>query len=105
MSEPGFDQDAWLNRIGYRGSRAPTLETLHGLVAAQAAAIAYESIDVLLGRPPKLDLESLQRKMIATRRGGYCFEQNFLFRAGLRSLRFDVTSLQARVVRGLQIDA
>jgi N-hydroxyarylamine O-acetyltransferase len=60
---------------------------------------------VLLDRPPKLDLAALQAKMIANRRGGYCFEQNFLFRAGLRSLGFDVTSLQARVVRGLAIDA
>jgi N-hydroxyarylamine O-acetyltransferase len=105
MSEPGFDQDAWLDRIGYRGSLVPELETLRGLVVAHAAAISYESIDVLLERPPKLDLPSLQPKMIASRRGGYCFEQNFLFRAGLRSLGFDVTSLQARVVRGLAIDA
>jgi N-hydroxyarylamine O-acetyltransferase len=101
----GFDHDAWLTRIGYEGSRAPTLATLRGLVASHSAAISYESIDVLLERPPKLDLDSLQRKMIASRRGGYCFEQNFLFRAGLRSLGFDVTSLQARVVRGLAIDA
>src|SRR5215470_8104035 len=105
MSELGFDQDAWLSRIGYKGSRVPELESLRGLVAAHSASISYESIDVLLDRPPRLDLETLQRKMIARRRGGYCFEQNFLFRAGLRSLGFDVTSLQARVVRGLQIDA
>jgi N-hydroxyarylamine O-acetyltransferase len=105
MSAVVFDQDAWLTRIGYQGSRAPTLATLRGLVAAHSAAISYESIDVLLERPPKLDLDSLQRKMIASRRGGYCFEQNFLFRAGLRSLGFDITSLQARVVRGLAIDA
>jgi N-hydroxyarylamine O-acetyltransferase len=104
-SEPSFDQDAWLGRIGYRGSRAPTLETLRGLVDAHSAAISYESIDVLLDRPPRLDLAALQRKMIAARRGGYCFEQNMLFRGGLLSLGFDVTSLQARVVRGLAIDA
>jgi N-hydroxyarylamine O-acetyltransferase len=104
MSESSFDQDAWLSRIEYRGSRAPTLETLRGLVDAHAA-ISYESIDVLLDRPPQLDIESLQAKMIGKRRGGYCFEQNFLFRAGLRSLGFDITSLQARVVRGLAIDA
>src|SRR5262252_8201142 len=105
MSGDSFDQDAWLGRIGYRRSRAPTLGTLRGLVDAHSSAIPYESIDVLLDRPPKLDLPSLQRKMIAQRRGGYCFEQNFLFRAGLRSLGFDITSLQARVVRGLAIDA
>jgi N-hydroxyarylamine O-acetyltransferase len=105
MSEDHFDQDAWLHRIGYGGKRAPVLETLRGVIAAHSAAISYESIDVLLDRPPKLDLDSLQRKMIASRRGGYCFEQNILFRGGLRSLGFDVTSLQARVVRGLAIDA
>jgi N-hydroxyarylamine O-acetyltransferase len=105
MSEAGFDQDAWLNRIGYRGPREPTLAVLRDLVYAHATAISYESIDVLLDRPPGLDLASLQRKMILKRRGGYCFEQNFLFRAGLRSLGFDVSSLQARVVRGLAIDA
>ena len=81
------------------------LETLRGVVEAHSAAISYESIDVLLERPPKLDLDSLQRKMIAGGRSGYCFEQYILFRGGLRSLGFDVTSLQARVVRGLAIDA
>ena len=98
MSEDRFDRDAWLDRIGYQGSRAPVLETLRGVVQAHSTAISYESIDVLLDRAPKLDLDSLQRKMIAGGRGGYCFEQNMLFRGGLRSLGFDVTSLQARVV-------
>jgi N-hydroxyarylamine O-acetyltransferase len=105
MSDESFDQDAWLHRIGHEGSRTPTLETLRAVLAAHATAIAYESIDVLLDRHPKLDVGSLQRKMIAGGRGGYCFEQNMLFRAGLRSLGFAVTSLQARVVRGLPVDA
>src|SRR5438105_120124 len=104
MSEHQFDQDAWFKRIGYKGPSTPTLETLRGLIEAHAAAISYESIDVLLDRMPRLDLVSLQRKMIGSRRGGYCFEQNMLFRGGLRALGFDVTSLQARVVRGLAID-
>jgi N-hydroxyarylamine O-acetyltransferase len=105
MSEDHFEQSAWLHRIRYAGLRTPTLETLRAVVAAHSSAISYESIDVLLDRPPKLDVSSLQRKMIAEGRGGYCFEQNMLFRAGLVSLGFAVTSLQARVVRGLAIDA
>lgn len=105
MLNEAFDQDAWLKRIGYEGSREPTLETLQALVTAHAMAIAYESIDVLLDRPPSLNLASLQTKMIVGQRGGYCFEQNMLFRGGLRSLGYKVTSLQARVVRGLDIDA
>lgn len=105
MSADAFDQGAWLERIGYEGPRVANLETLQWLIAAHARAISYESIDVLLNRPPKLDLASLQAKMIRGGRGGYCFEQNMLFRAGLMSLGYQVTSLQARVVRGLAIDA
>src|SRR6516165_5022528 len=100
-----FDQRAWLRRIGYDGSLEPTLSTLHQLILAHSHAIAYESLDIMLGRTPRLDLASLQEKMIARGRGGYCLEQNMLFRAGLRSIGFDVTSLQGRFVRGLAIDA
>ena len=60
---------------------------------------------MLLGRVPKLDLGSLQAKLIDQRRGGYCFDQNTLFQAGLRSLGFTVSSLIARVIRGLAEDA
>lgn len=105
MEVEQFDIAAWFSRIGYHGSREPTLGNLRLLVTAHATSIAYESIDVLLGKPPSLNPKSLQAKMILGGRGGYCFEQNMLFRAGLRSLGYEVTSLQARVVRGLEIDA
>jgi N-hydroxyarylamine O-acetyltransferase len=104
-ADTAFDLDAWCRRIGYDGPRTPNLATLRAVIAAHADAIAYESIDVLLDRPPKLDLASLQRKMIGGKRGGYCFEQNMLFRGALRALGFTITSLQARVVRGLAVDA
>ena len=105
MYDAQFDQSAWLMRIGYSGSIAPTLETLNRLIFAHSHSISYETLDIMLGRPPKLDLASLQSKMITGKRGGYCFEQNMLFRAGLRSLGYQITSLQGRVVRGLEIDA
>src|SRR5215813_12298382 len=105
MTTAPFDVDAWLSRIGYDGPRAPSLATLKALVTAHATAIAYESIDVLLDRPPSLDPAALQAKMIRGGRGGYCFEQNMLFRCGLLALGYNITSLQARVVRGLAVDA
>ena len=105
MCTPTFDQHAWLDRIGYTGSLQPTLDTLHKLIFAHSHTIAYESLDIMLGRTPKLDIASLQRKMISGGRGGYCLEQNMLFREGLRSLGYDITSLQGRVVRGMAIDA
>ena len=105
MSHDIFDQKSWLKRIGHSGPVEPTLETLNGLIFAHSRAISYESLDIMLGRTPRLDLVSLQRKMIAGGRGGYCLEQNMLFREGLRSLGYDITSLQGRVVRGMAIDA
>lgn len=66
---------------------------------------SMKSIDVLLGRVPQLDLEAVQRKLVQQKRGGYCFEQNILLRAGLRALGFDVTSLAGRAVRGWAADA
>ncbi|MBU6457640.1 MAG: arylamine N-acetyltransferase [Bradyrhizobium sp.] len=105
MSDTLFDQKAWLQRIGYSGPLTPTLETLNRLIFAHSHSIAYETLDIMLGRPPRLDVPALQHKMIASRRGGYCFEQNMLFRAGLRSVGYKITSLQGRVVRGLAIDA
>jgi N-hydroxyarylamine O-acetyltransferase len=105
MTDTQFNQSAWFERIGYSGPTAPTLETLNRLILAHSHSISYETLDIMLGRPPKLDVASLQSKMIARKRGGYCFEQNMLFRAGLRSLGYRITSLQGRVVRGLEINA
>jgi len=104
MSDDAFGLDAWLRRIGHNGPRVPTLATLRAIILAHSTTIPYENIDVLLGRPPQLDPESLQRKMVAGGRGGYCFEQNMLLRGGLRALGFTVTSSVARVTRGMVAD-
>jgi N-hydroxyarylamine O-acetyltransferase len=105
MSDDAFDVGAWLRRIGHTGSLAPDLATLRGVIAAHTATIPFENIDVLLGRTPRLDPRSLQDKLIAGGRGGYCFEQNTLLHSGLTALGFQVTRLLARVIRGMAADA
>jgi len=87
----------YLERIGYSGPLAPTPQTLRDLHLAHATHIPFENIDVLLGHGVDLDPVALQRKLVATRRGGYCFEHNLLFGAALQELGFDVTYLSARV--------
>lgn len=104
MSDDEFDLEAWLTRIGHDGPRHADLSTLAGVITAQSRAIPFENIDVLLGRPPKLDLDSLQRKLIAGGRGGYCFELNGILGAGLRAMGFTVTDMIGRVIRGLPDD-
>jgi N-hydroxyarylamine O-acetyltransferase len=92
-----LDLDCYLERIGYSGERTPTLETLRALQALHAQAIPFENLDTLLGKPVQLDLASLERKLVRSRRGGYCFEQNQLFKHVLHAFRFDAIALAARV--------
>jgi N-hydroxyarylamine O-acetyltransferase len=75
MNATSFDRQAWLNRIGYCGPLEPTLSTLHQLIFAHSHAIAYESLDIMLGRTPKLDLKSLQSKMISGGRGAIAWNR------------------------------
>src|SRR6185295_14851436 len=95
-----FDLDGYLARIGYDGPRRASHETLTALHEAHEAAIPFENLDILLGHPISIELAALQLKLVGGRRGGYCFEQNTLFRAVLEALGFRVTSLAARVRGG-----
>ena len=98
-----LDLASYLARIGYRGTPAATVDALESLHLAHATAIPFENLDILLGRPIRLDLGSLQQKLVAERRGGYCFEQNLLFGAVLESVGFEVTFLSARVRYGATV--
>ena len=93
-----LDLDAYFARVGYSGPRQSTLAVLQALHALHPAAIPFENLDPLLGRPVALDLAALQDKLIHQRRGGYCFEHNTLFCAVLEQLGFQVTGLIARVL-------
>jgi N-hydroxyarylamine O-acetyltransferase len=95
-----LDLEAYLDRIGRPQAGAATLATLAELQQAHCAAIPFENLDILLGRPIGLELAQLQAKLVSGGRGGYCFEQNTLFEAALRALGFGVTPLAARVRAG-----
>jgi N-hydroxyarylamine O-acetyltransferase len=88
---------AYFERIGSTKPREVSFESLAALHSAHLASIPFENLDVLFGRPIRLDLASLQAKLVGRQRGGYCFEQNSLFAAVLRDLGFRVTPLEARV--------
>jgi N-hydroxyarylamine O-acetyltransferase len=100
FNESLVDLVAYFGRINYAGDRSATTAVLNALHRAHVMHIPFENLDVLLGRPIRLDLESLQAKMVNGRRGGYCFEQNALFAAVLESLGFRLTRLAARVRLG-----
>ena len=91
-----FRLDNYLARIGYTGARSVGLETLKALQTSHLEAIPFEGIDPLLGRSVKLDLASVQTKLVDGSRGGYCYEHNLLFRAALDAIGFQVTGLAGR---------
>lgn len=95
-----LDLAAYLRRIGFAGGPRPDLPTLRALHLAHATHIPFENLDIQMGLPIRLDLGSLQAKLVQRRRGGYCFEQNGLFLAVLREVGFDVIPCEARVRRG-----
>jgi N-hydroxyarylamine O-acetyltransferase len=96
----GFDLPAYLERVGYAGTPRPDYATLKALHLAHATHIPFENLDILLGRPIRLDAESLQAKLVTGGRGGYCFEQNLLFAAVLEEMGFSFRLLAARVRYG-----
>ena len=90
--------DAYLRRINYAGSIAPTLETLELIQRLHPSAIPFENLDPLMELPVRLQLSDIEQKLLVERRGGYCFEQNMLLKAILETMDFPVTPLAAAVI-------
>jgi arylamine N-acetyltransferase len=93
------DVTAYFDRIGYQGLAEPTVETVHGLVAAHNRSIPFENLDPLLGIPvADLSAAALSDKLVSRRRGGYCYEHNGLMGHVLDELGFGVERLAGRVL-------
>ena len=95
------DLAAYRDRIGWHGDAHADRATLETLVAHHTRTFAFENLDPLTGRVPDLTLSGLVAKLVHAGRGGYCYEQNGLFKAALESIGFDVTGHAARVMWNL----
>ena len=89
--------DAYLRRINYSGSLAPTAETLRALQVAHLLAVPFENLSIHAGETIVLEEDALFTKIIGGRRGGFCYEANGLFAGLLRALGFEVAMLAAGV--------
>lgn len=92
--------DAYLRRINYSGSIAPTLETLQAIHRLHVNAIPFENLDPLMELPVRLQLSDIEQKLLLERRGGYCLEHNLLLKAVLESMDYAVTAVSAGVLWG-----
>jgi N-hydroxyarylamine O-acetyltransferase len=90
-----FDIKAYLERINYHGSLAPTAETLRALQVAHLLTVPFENLSIHASQPIVLENDALFTKIVTNKRGGFCYEANGLFAALLRALGYDVAMLSA----------
>ena len=91
--------EEYLSRIGYAGEPHADLDTLTALHRLHLDAIPFENLDVQLGRPVLISPEAVFDKLVAHRRGGWCYEMNTLMGWALGQIGFDVTRLAGGVAR------
>jgi N-hydroxyarylamine O-acetyltransferase len=91
--------EAYLKRINYHGPLTPTPETLRDLHVAHLLSVPFENLSIHCGEPIVLDEDALFTKIVAKKRGGFCYECNGLFAGLLRALGFQVAMLGAGVAR------
>lgn len=89
--------DAYLERIGATRPARPDAATLRELQLRHLTTVPFENLSIHLGEDIVLEEKALLDKIVAHRRGGFCYENNGAFAVLLRALGFRVTLLQARV--------
>lgn len=89
----------YFERIGWSGVAAPTVDTLGALLRAHNHNVPFENLDVQLGKTLTTKVENAYEKIVAGRRGGWCYEQNGLFGWALSEIGFDVRRISASVMR------
>jgi N-hydroxyarylamine O-acetyltransferase len=86
----------YLNRIGIKEIKKPSLEFLSELQNRHLLSIPFEDLDIPEKRI-ELDLIKIYDKIIPSKRGGFCYELNGLYHWLLTSLGFEADMLSARV--------
>src|SRR5262249_35101471 len=81
-----IDLFAYLNRVGYTDTDPvkPTAAMLSNLHWSHLLNVPFENLDIRpLHRQISLDLAAIEDKVVARRRGGFCYELNGLLAAAL----------------------
>ena len=91
------DVAAYLDRLGLAGEVAPTEAWLLRLHLTHLTSVPFENLDIHGDVPIVLETERLLDKVVARRRGGYCYEANGAFAWLLERVGFEVALAQCRV--------
>jgi N-hydroxyarylamine O-acetyltransferase len=88
---------AYLARIGVPRPLVLDAQALRGLHRAHLTAVPFENLSIHLGEPVSLNEADLVGKIVARRRGGFCYELNGAFACLLERLGAQVRRVAARV--------
>ncbi|MDA3851609.1 MAG: arylamine N-acetyltransferase [Spirochaetaceae bacterium] len=94
--------EKYFQRIGYQKKPENNLKTLTEIMKLQSRSIAFENLDVHLGKEIEINDDAIRDKLLFHKRGGYCYEVNGLLAQVLKSLGFKVDFLGARTILGYQ---
>ena len=86
-----MDVAGYLRRLGIDDPGPPSAANLDALHRAHVERIPYEVIEIQLGRPTTVDPDEAAERIVARRRGGYCYHLNGAFSLLLQHLGYDVT--------------
>ncbi|XP_030064967.1 arylamine N-acetyltransferase 2 isoform X2 [Microcaecilia unicolor] len=92
-----MDVSLYLDRIRYRGTTDPSLETLLGLHKCHVLSVPFESLSIHCGEKITLDPPSVYDKIVQRHRGGFCFENNSLFFWLLKEMGYQVQMVSGHV--------
>lgn len=92
-----LDVESLLARIGYAGTIDDSLTVLQDLKTAFLLSVSFENIDIHIPREIRLIDGAAEEKIVRQRRGGFCYECNYLFYQLLSQIGFDVVICSARM--------
>jgi N-hydroxyarylamine O-acetyltransferase len=91
--------DDYLKRINSINYKENSVQNLFRLQQNHLLNVPFENLDVHLKKRVKCNLEELYEKVIVKKRGGFCFELNFLFSWLLKQLGYNVNMISCRAFR------
>lgn len=94
--------DSYLARISYPDFHQLSLTNLFKLHQLHVYSVPFECLDIHLGIPIVLNVESIYKKVVNYFRGGFCYELNTLFNWLLNQLGYEASIISAQIVNGNQ---
>lgn len=97
MTSVDMDLGKYLSRIGLTAHGEPDLELLRTVHIRHLLSVPFEDLTVHSGGRVQLDPPLLYDKIVNQRRGGFCYENNYMFSWLLTKLGFDLCLLSGQV--------